>query len=263
MTDFGQFFCFRDNHLELVTSAPESEVELQVADSWLVDDGRARHIQRHFDRFGNWVQQVTPNCSDQLEAFYTAVREAIPKTGRWFPRIEFHGEGQSPHHLYLRLREAPDQLGPISLWTNPEADPRKQPTVKGPDLSLCLQLRRAAKMHGADEAVLLSGDGFISEGALSALVWWRGDVLCAPDSQTDWLASITRDEIFAIAAEMGLDTRLEKAKPADLVGLEVWALSSLQGIRVVENWVNLGAPVGQAKHFDSFQKRLRLQSTLI
>ncbi len=263
MSDAAQFFCFKDGSLQLVTSPPESEVELSVADSWLVDEGRVRNLQAHFSRFGDWVQQITDVCDEQLEPFFDAVREAIPNQGRWFPRIEFHGEATTPNHLFLRLREAPEQLGPITLWTYPETDPRHHPTVKGPDLSLCLQVRRAAQMHGADEAVFLDERGNLIEGALSSIVWWRGDVLCAPDHQTKWLPSITRQEVFAIAEQMGIRTRTENVRPADLVELEIWALSSLQGIRLVRDWIDLGGPVGPAKHLESFQKRLRFQQTAI
>jgi hypothetical protein len=52
-------------------------------------------------------------------------------------------------------------------------------------------------------------------------------------------------------------------KPSDLVGLEIWALSSLQGIRVVGDWIDLGAPVGRSVHFEAFNRRLRMLSTSI
>jgi branched-subunit amino acid aminotransferase/4-amino-4-deoxychorismate lyase len=186
-----------------------------------------------------------------------------PSVGRWFPRIEFHAEAEAPHHLFMRLRKAPEQLGNVVLWTFPDADPRQNPVVKGPDLSLGMQMRRNAKMHGADEAVLLSKDGFILEGALSSLVWWRGDTLCSSSHDLPWLPSITREEIFSIANQMGFSTRLERAKPADLVGLEIWALSSLQGIRVVTDWVGLGGPVAKGVHAEAFGKRLRMLSSAI
>lgn len=261
MTETSQFFQFRAGLLELVTDASAAEVRLEVADSWLVEDGKVRGLQAHLDRFGVWVTATSPACAESLEPFYAAVIDRIPKTGRWFPRIEFHAEAESPHHLYLRLREAPEQLGEIKLWTLPEADPREQPTVKGPDLSLGMQMRRNAKMHGADEAVILDEDGFILEGALSSIVWWRGDILCSSAESQPWLPSVTRAEVFSIATQMGFKTRTEKARPADLVGLEIWALSSLHGIRVVDEWVNLGAPVGTANHYDAFARRLKLLST--
>jgi branched-subunit amino acid aminotransferase/4-amino-4-deoxychorismate lyase len=126
-----------------------------------------------------------------------------------------------------------------------------------------MQMRRNAKMHGADEAVILDSAGFVLEGALSALVWWRGDVLCSSSDDLHWLPSVTRQEIFSVAEQMGHKTRTERVRPADLVGLEIWALSSLQGIRVVSDWIGLGGPVGKPKHFDAYSKRLRMLSTAI
>ena len=262
----SEFFRFESGQLVACMDSV-SEIRLAVADSWLVEDGRARNIDAHFERFAGWVQAQAVGVSQQLLPFFSSVRAAIPRTGRWFPRMELHLEGSNGEaqtgSLYLRLRTAPDQLGGITLWTLDEPDPRILPTIKGPDLSLCMQLRRKAQLHGADEAVLLDQEGYISEGALSAIVWWRGDTLCAPGSETPWLDSITRREVFSIAESLGFQTRTEKVRPADLVGLEVWALSSLQGIRPVTEWIGLGSPVGAATHSDNFQRRLRMLASVI
>ena len=263
MTGFGEFFRFQNGSLTTVNEPPATEVQLAVADSWLIEDGRTRHMNRHFKRFADWAMQTHPDCQNQLEPFFAAVTANIPRQGRWFPRIELHADQPAQGNLFLRLREAPEQLGPMTLWTYPDADPRKNPLVKGPDLSLCMQMRRKAQLHGADEAVLLDANGYIAEGALSAIVWWREDVLCAPGPDVTWLNSITRQEIFEIAEQMGVMTRFEKAKPADLVQLEVWGLSSLQSIRPVTNWIDLGGPLAAPKHADAFAKRLRLLSKLI
>ena len=239
-----------------------SEIRLAAADSFLVEAGRVRSFEAHCSRFAKWVTDASPQLGTSIDGYFSAVKALIPRTGRWFPRFELHlaspGDGPEVDSLYLRLRTAPDQLGEAVLWTLDEVDPRLNPAVKGPDLSLCMQLRRKAQLHGADEAVLLDANGYISEGALSSLVWWRGDVLCAPNDQTEWLHSITRDEVFAIAQASGYQTRLEHARPADLVGTEIWVLSSLQGIRAVSDWKNLGSPVGSASHLEQFQKRLRM-----
>ena len=263
MTDFGDFFCFLDGSLIRQIGDASAEVKLAVADSWIVEDGKARDIEAHFERFAGWAAAADSTCEKDLPAFFAAVREAIPKTGRWFPRIEFHEEAPVGQRLYLRLREAPAALATMTLWTYPESDPRVNPLVKGPDLSLGMQLRRAAQMHGADEAVILDEQGFVAEGALSALVWWRGETLCAPGEDILWLDSITRRQVFSIAESMGLETSLERATPEQLAGLEIWGLSSLQGIRLVTDWVDLGSRVGQPKYFDSFVKRLRLLSAAI
>lgn len=270
MTLEGEFFRFTGTQLAR-SAVLLDEVRLAAADSWLVADGKVRSLPAHFDRFAGWVQAVAPELVPQLQTFFDLVTAALPDTGRWFPRMELHLASDPANHdagdftdsLYLRMREAPDQLGSITLWTLDEPDPRAQPKVKGPDLSLGMQLRRRAQLHGADEAVLTTTAGVVAEGALSSLVWWRGDVLCAPEDAVPWLPSVTRQEVFAIAQQLGLKTRFESVKPADLVGLEIWALSSLQGIRPVSHWVNLGAPVGPASHFESFEKRLRLLATRV
>jgi hypothetical protein len=236
---------------------------LAIADSFLLDEGRVRNLGLHFDRFTRWVAQVSPEQVDQLDDFLAAVVDSLPLEGQWFPRIELHSEQPIGSQLHLRLREAPELLGPAVLWTYPEPDPRNNRVVKGPDLSLGLQLRRRANMLGADEAVLLSESGHICEGALSSIVWWRGDVLCAPNLETEWLESVTRREVFSIAEQMGLQTRTEKAKPADLVETEVWMLSSLQAIRPVTSWIDLGGPLLPATHVEAFAKRLRLLSSPI
>lgn len=263
MTDFGEFFCFRAGHLIRQIGDASAEVQLKVADSWLVEDGRVRDLDAHFKRFARWATDYDPNCQEQLDQFFKSVVQATPKNGRWFPRIEFHAESDQGEHLFLRMREAPAPVATMSLWTNPEPDPREQPTVKGPDLSLGMQLRRAAQMHGADETVLLTDSGLVAEGALSSLVWWRDDVLCAPGDDIPWLESITRNQVFAIASSMGIETKFESVRPEGLAGLEIWGLSSLQGIRLVTDWVDLGHRVGQPKYFDSFVKRLRLLAAAI
>lgn len=256
MVDFGQFFRFEAD--QLVAYSESGEVALAVADSFLLCDGRVRSLKAHFDRFADWVTATAPELATSLPAYFKMVEAALPRTGRWFPRLELHTENAAPE-LFLRLRLAPEPMNDVVLWTYPEPDPRFNPTVKGPDLSLCMQLRRQALVHGANETVLVTGDGFVSECALSSLVWWRGDVLCAPDNSLPWLESITRQEVFNIANQMGIETRLERAKPEQLAGLELWLLSSLQGIKPVFHWVDEAAqPLPTGRNFEAFSKRLRL-----
>lgn len=250
-------------HGELHEVAISLTTQLAVADSFLLEDGRVRNLGLHFDRFSRWVEQVSPDSLAAIEGFFSAVVSMLPLEGRWFPRIELHADQSADQRLHLRIREAPEALGNAILWTYPDQDPRVNPLVKGPDLSLGLQLRRRANMLGADEAVLLSDTGHIAEGALSAIVWWRQDVLCAPSDDTTWLDSITRREVFSIAEQMGLQTRIEKAKPADLVETEVWMLSSLQAIRPVDSWIDLGGPLASPSHVEAFSKRLRMLSSPI
>lgn len=258
--EFGTFYQYKDGTLAAVSEPAEQEVKLAVADSFLVEDGSMRAKSAHEVRFTAGIKEIAPDYLKQLPGYFDSAFALIPKTGRWFPRFELHLGAESPNQLFLRLRPAPEPAGPAILWTLPETDPRSNPAVKGPDLSLGQQLRRKAKMYGADEAVLLDSNGHISEGALSSMVWWQGDALCAPSDDVRWLPSITRNLVLDIARQSGIEVRLVEAKPEELAGCEIWLLSALNGIRPVSGWIGLDIELGQPTHLDSFSKRLRLYS---
>ena len=257
MSVAGDFYQYRDGELCRV-DATLSE-SLTVADSFLVRNGRVRAIGRHFDRFRNSIEDTDTQA--ELTDFFEQLKALIPKTGDWFPRLEYRDQLPVGERLVFRLREAPERTTSVSLWSSDEPDPRKQPQIKGPDLSACQQLRRAANLRGADEAVILSDSGHIADGALSAIVWWRGDVLCGPDDSTDWLPSITRELVFEIAKQTGHAISLERAKPSDLEGCEVWSLSSLQGIRYATQWSDM--PLAQPIMASTFSKRLEMLGPII
>jgi branched-subunit amino acid aminotransferase/4-amino-4-deoxychorismate lyase len=260
MSVLGDFYRLEAGELKPVIES-SSDVQLRVADSWLVEDGRVRSLAAHFERFGSWVTNEDADQDNYLPGFYAEIRRLLPRIGRWFPRMEYHAEQPSNLRLYLRLREAPAKMESVSLWSYPEPDPRVSPSIKGPDLSLCQQLRRHANMNGAGEAVITNSKGFVAEGALSALVWWRGDVLCSSDDQTNWLPSITRDEVLSIASQMGYEVRLENVKPEDLARLPIWALSSLNGIMPVRSWVGIADELPESVNLEAFVKRLKLLGT--
>jgi hypothetical protein len=262
MSVLGDFYRLENAELKpLIVSGPE--VQLKVADSWLVEDGAVRSLQAHFDRFANWVIAEDPSQQSLLAGFFAEVKRLTPREGRWFPRIEYHGEQEPSSRLHLRLRMAPEQVESLVLWQYPDPDPRQAPLVKGPDLSLCQQLRRHANMNGAGEAVITDSGGFVAEGALSALVWWRGNVLCSSDDQTNWLPSITRQDLFQLASQMGIEARVENIKPEDLVKFPIWALSSLNGIVPVTSWVGLAQELPTSAQLEPFTKRLKLLSTQV
>jgi branched-subunit amino acid aminotransferase/4-amino-4-deoxychorismate lyase len=236
--------------------SPALDSDVLIADSFLVVDGRVRSLNLHIDRFTRAIELKHPELTEHLPHFFEAAWQQIPRTGRLFPRLELRGE-QAPT-LSLIAREAPAQQGPATLWTYPGPDPRLDLTVKGPELALGAELRAQAQSLGADEAILLTKDGEISEGALSSLLWWRGDLLCAPGNEIPWLESVTRTEIFTIAESMNIKTRFEHVTPEDLVGLELWLLSSLQGIRPVVNWLGVSDFFAEGSHIQQFERRMQM-----
>ncbi len=248
----GDFYQFVEGELTPLETALDDSVS--VADSFLVQNAQARAIDRHFARFAASISE--PKTKRQLPGFFASAVAAIPKSGDWFPRLEYREGQPEGQKLFLRIRTAPERTETVRLWTMQDHDPRTKPQVKGPDLAICQQLRRAANLHGADEAVLLTEDGFIADGALSSIVWWEKETLVGPDDTTPWLPSITRGLVFELAVQAGYQTSQRRAKPAELAGCEVWSLSALQGIRSVEAWE--GVEIAPARLASPFSKRLAM-----
>ena len=214
------------NGLEALEYCDMTESRVVAADSWLVVDGRTLALGLHRERF--------LSSAPDSEEFWDAAIAAIPSEGDWFPRVELH----EPRRLVLRLRSAPERTrsAVLATWNGP--DPRTEPAVKGPDLSAMLRIRTAVQAHGADEAVILTEDGYVVEGAYSALLWWRGEILCGPPAAFDRVDSVTARSVLTLARALGVDTHEEAVTPAELDGTELWALSALHGIRIVTKWVD-------------------------
>jgi branched-subunit amino acid aminotransferase/4-amino-4-deoxychorismate lyase len=226
---------WREGNLELLDYCDMTESILEVADSWLVTDGSVLAIELHRTRFLDSILLRGFELPD-AERFWDAAIASLPREGDWFPRVELHSRGGAPL-LMFRLRSAPERHRSVVLATHPGGDPRTAPGVKGPDLDTMLRIRTQAQQRGAGEAVILS-EGFITEGAYSALLWWRGKFLCAPALEFERVDSVTARSVLGLATALGVDIYYEAVTPSELDGLEVWALSALHGIRIVTSWVD-------------------------
>jgi branched-subunit amino acid aminotransferase/4-amino-4-deoxychorismate lyase len=235
-----------------LTPRPPAGHGVDVADSWLVDDALVRGLDFHAERFIDSCHSRHGVAAGQAAEFLAAACRAVPRTGRWFPRVEFEaGAG-----LRLRLRPAPEPLAGVVLRRADGPDRRTDPTVKGPDLAMLIGIRQEAAAQGADEALLVSGSGTALEGALSAVLWWRGDVLCAPPPSLPVLPSVTRRLLFQIASEIETEVRFETCRTEDLDGLELWTASALHGIRPVTSWSGERLTAAPARRAPEWQARL-------
>ena len=210
-----------------------------AADSWLVVDGRTRAVDRHWARFA-------AACGFDLAEFRGEVERAIPESGRWFPRVELHDDGE----LAFQLRPAPPREPTVTAWIT-DIDPRRAPRTKGPDLERLAALRERAAEHGAGEAVIADADGRLLEGAYTSLLWWEEDTLCAVPDDAPILPGITR----ALLIELAAAVELRRPTPQELAGRETWLVSALHGIRAVTHWVG-GPEPGEAARAAAWQRRL-------
>ncbi|MEU4603899.1 aminotransferase class IV [Kribbella sp. NPDC023972] len=200
---------------------------LQVADSFLVANGKVRGIELHRERFVGSCAAAGVEAS----AFWNEQIGRLPGFGRWFPRFELRTSGE----LAVQLRPAPPIGGRVRVVVHEGPDPRTAPRVKGPDLELLGKLKEAAS-HRADEIILLDQDGTVLEAAYSAIAWWDDDVLCFPPSDRPLLPSVTAALLRRIAAGQGVEVAERACTPADLQSREVWLLNALHGIRPIHAW---------------------------
>jgi hypothetical protein len=217
-----------------------------AADSWFVVDGAALTLSLHRDRFLAAVDAVIdsgeypdlhPGWAAEAESFWDTTIGEIPREGEWFPRVQLQSVDGVVSFVSL-LRRAPDRTRSAVVASHRGPDPRTAPTLKGPDLAAMLEIRRTVQEDGADEAIILSPEGYVVEGAYSALVWWRGSILCTPSPELARIDSVTAKALFSLAAALGTELHTESVTPSELDGTELWALSALHGPRIVTRWVD-------------------------
>jgi branched-subunit amino acid aminotransferase/4-amino-4-deoxychorismate lyase len=223
---------------------------LRAADSWLVVDGRARAVDRHWARFSTACGEhgVTPEA---LAAFRARVDGEVPSDGRWFPRIELRADGE----LAVLVRPAPPREPTVVAWIADVPDPRRSPRRKGPDLDALAALRKRASAHGAGEAVLTDAGGRALEGAFTSLLWWEGETLCVVPDDAPILPGITRALLIEIAAAGGTPVVRRRPAPDELADRETWLVSALHGIRTVTRWAG-GMRAGAAPRAAAWQRAL-------
>jgi branched-subunit amino acid aminotransferase/4-amino-4-deoxychorismate lyase len=225
-----------------------TDVTIIAADSWLVHDGTVLALDLHRARFLDAIGGV-----QDADAFWDAAIAAIPRQGDWFPRVELQTRGAGRLFVF-RLRSAPELHRSVRLATL-AGDPRTVPGVKGPDTDALLAARAGVQLRGADEGVILS-DGSVVEGTSSALLWWRGDALCAPVPELERVESVTARSVITLATALGIDVHYESMTPDDLDGLEVWTLGALHGIRIVTAWVDGPATAEEPGRLTTWRTRL-------
>ena len=233
-----------------------------AADSWLVTEGTVLALGLHRARFVDAVAEMAERGSRtaevdglDLDAFWDAAISSIPRSGEWFPRVELRVQHDAAE-LLLRMRPSPERHRSLALATFEGRDPRTEPWIKGPDLEAMTRLRTEAQQRGADEAVILSPEGFVAEGSTTCLAWWTGDALCVPAIELPRIDSVTLRSVLALATATGVDVLHDKVTPEALEGCEIWALNALHGIRIVTGWVDGPATAELPGRLDVWRARL-------
>ena len=93
-----------------------------------------------------------------------------------------------------------------------------------------------ARRNGAQDAVLVTADGFVAEGTAWNLFWWNDGTLCTPAADLGILPGLGRRRIMELT-----EVKEERVPVAALAGRSLFIANAVRGI--VEVGVFDGAPV--------------------
>lgn len=82
-----------------------------------------------------------------------------------------------------------------------------------------------ARAAGADDALLLTGDGLVAEGTSWSIFWWDEDRLATPPLHLGILPGIARTRVMELVATVERECR-----PADLMGASLFATNAVRGV---------------------------------
>jgi len=84
--------------------------------------------------------------------------------------------------------------------------------------------------YRADEAILLTGDGFIAEGCVTSVFFWLGADLCTPALELGILPSVGRARVIEIARGLGIGVREGRFTTAEIEGLPLFLVNGVRGM---------------------------------
>lgn len=241
-------------------------------------DGRICHLDQHLDR---------------LERSLGALAMAWPVSRRVLPVIlnrvmqlnrVSHGvvyiqisRGTAPRNHAFPAETAPTLV--VSAWTNKgpsveqveagvsvvtRPDQRWQrPDIKTVGLLPNLLARQSAKEAGAYEALLVNGEGAVTEGsATNAFIVARDGALLTHPADGSVLEGVTRTNVIALARRMGLEVGERPFTVAEVLAAREMFLTGttitvLPVVRVDGHKVGEGHPGPITQHLRALYQELR------
>ena len=188
-----------------------------------VRDGRIPFLERHLARLTRSLAALglpppPAHPSRDVAALVTpfaecgeAVLRVVVETGR----------------ASVTVRELP-RLEPPRVITVAEVHQRYP--HKTTDRAGFVRAIEAAVVAGADDALLLNGDGWVAEGAAWSVFWWEGDELCTPALELGILPGIGRARVLEIAPQAGKRAREGSYARLALAGKSLFLTNAVRGV---------------------------------
>ena len=220
-------------------------------------DGRAFRLDDHLARFANTLAAVSlPEAElGLLKREATSLLDDVDGDGAL--RIYVTASGTR------MLTVSPPPVRREPRWLDPQPAPWIRPLgsyqlagAKTMSYLPNMAATRVAQRNGADDALLISLEGWVLEGPTFAVLWVADGQLFAPPVSLGTVDSISRRTVLELAAGAGL-TVLEEPRPLDhLLGAdEVLACSSVRPLLSI-------ARVGERRFSDATPVRDRLAPLL-
>ncbi|MEO1192031.1 MAG: aminotransferase class IV [Pseudomonadota bacterium] len=180
-------------------------------------DGQIIDFAKHMARLRRSLREIDlPEPMDQ-DAFFAGLMELIRRNGMYEGFLYLHitrgahdrdylyPKGLTPTiFAFTQAAHAPAaEIRPISLASTPDLRWVRR-DIKTTNLLGQVLAKKAAEAAGADEALMLDPEGFVTEGgAVSFFIVAKGRIHTRPLAG-DILPGITRSSLLEVAAEMGL-----------------------------------------------------------
>jgi branched-subunit amino acid aminotransferase/4-amino-4-deoxychorismate lyase len=82
-----------------------------------------------------------------------------------------------------------------------------------------------ARRGGADDALLVKADNYVTEGTAWSLFWWKNGTLCTPAEELGILPGVGRSRIMELVG-----VQEERARPGELAGRSMFLVNAVRGI---------------------------------
>ena len=154
-----------------------------------VRDGRFPFLQRHLARLARSIEALgLPPLTRDPEPMV----RPFAGVGDGVVRLEVQ-RGQP----IVTVRELPPDAPPRVIGATRVHSPYPHKTTERDAFDAALHEARAA---GADDALLLTSDGFVAEGTVWAVCWWEGERLRAPALDLGILPGVGRARVGELVA---------------------------------------------------------------
>jgi 4-amino-4-deoxychorismate lyase len=207
--------------------------------------GRAQALEPHLRRFGHSAAllELPPPDLDEWRIAVLAAAAALGPVDEGFVKIVLTRgvEGHDAPTGWAYAAASPDHtvarttgIRMVLLDRGYRHDvAQTSPWLLAGAKTLSYAINRAAfreaARRGADDALFLSSDGYLLEGAVSNLVLLDGTHLRTPRTDLGILEGTTQHDIFTWAETQGYSTSYELLTPDDLAGADAaWLVSSVR-----------------------------------